>query len=283
MIRDQASQAALLGNVRAFVRDVAMPAEVRVAAEDAMPEDLMGQMRRRGYFGWSIPEEYGGAGLLTKELAQASIELSQAAVAFRARVGINTGIGSESLIQDGSAALKRRYLPHLASGALTGALAPTEPEAGSDATALQTTGVPVGNDAYRLNGHERYIMLAPIADLFTVFARTEPGARGKDGITAFLLERGTPGLTTSGSTPKMGQEGAPIGGVFLRDCVVPADNIVGQPGGGFRILMKTLNKQRINLAALATGATSSAALSASSNWSRPCWQTAKWRLRRHAP
>ncbi len=253
MIRDQASQAALLNDVRAFVRDVAMPAEVRVAAEDAMPEDLVEQMRRRGYFGWSIPEEYGGAGLLTEELAQANIELSQAAVAFRARVGINTGIGSESLIQDGSAALKRRYLPYLASGALTGALALTEPEAGSDATALQTTGVPVGNDAYRLNGHKRYITLAPIADLFTVFARTEPGARGKDGITAFLVERGTPGLTTSGSTPKMGQEGAPIGEVFLRDCVVPADNIVGQPGGGFRILMKTLNKQRINLAALATG------------------------------
>jgi len=253
VIRDQARQSALLDEVRGFVRGVAMPAEARVAAEDAMPEELVEQMRRRGYFGWSIPEEYGGAGLTTEELALANIELSQAAVAFRARVGINTGIGSESLIQDGSTALKRRYLPGLASGALTGALALTEPEAGSDATALQTTGTRVGNDAYCLNGHKRYITLAPIADLFTVFARTDEGSRGRDGITAFVVERGTPGLATSGATPKMGQEGAPIGEVFLRDCVVSAEAIVGEPGGGFRTLMKTLNKQRINLAALATG------------------------------
>ena len=252
MIRDEARLSALLADVQQFVREVAIPAEPAVAADDAMPETLVEEMRRRGYFGWSIPEEYGGAGLTTEELALCNIALSQASVAFRARVGINTGIGSESLIQDGTEAQKRRYLPALASGALTGALALTEPEAGSDATALQATGVPEGNDAYRLNGHKRYITLAPIADLFTVFVRTEPGPRGQ-GVTAFLIERGTPGLSTSASTPKMGQEGAPIGEVFLRDCVVPAEAIVGQPGHGFRTVMKTLNKQRINLAALATG------------------------------
>ena len=252
MIRHEGRLAALLDGVAAFVRDVAIPAEPAIAAADSMPEPIVEEMRRRGYFGWSIPEEFGGAGLTTEELAMANIALSQAATVFRARVGINTGIGSESLIQDGSDALKRRYLPRLASGELTGALALTEVEAGSDATALQATGVAEGNGAYRLNGHKRYITLAPIADLFTVFVRTGPGARG-EGVTAFLVERGTPGLRVSGPTPKMGQEGAPIGEVFLQDCIVPAENIVGAPGRGFRTVMKTLNKQRINLAALATG------------------------------
>ncbi len=252
MIRDSETFPAFLDEIRHFVREVAMPAEAEVAAGDRMPARLEDEMRRRGYFGWSIPEAYGGAGLTTEELALANIELSRAAVAFRARVGINTGIGSESLIQDGSDTLKRRYLPLLASGALTGALALTEPEAGSDALALQTTAEPCGNDAYRLNGHKRYITMAPIADLFTVFARIGPGNRS-EGVTAFLVERGAPGLSTSASTPKMGQEGAPIGEVFLRDCVVPADMIVGTPGSGFRTVMRTLNKQRINLAALATG------------------------------
>jgi len=252
MIREPYRLKALLDDVGQFVRDVAIPAEPAVAAADRMPEPLEEEMRRRGFFGWSIPEEFGGAGLTTEELALANIALSQASVAFRARVGINTGIGSESLIQDGSDALKRRFLPGLAAGTITGALALTEPEAGSDATALQATATAAGNDAYCLNGHKRYITLAPIADLFTVFARTGPGARG-EGVTAFLVERGTPGLTTSASTPKMGQEGAPIGEVFLRDCVVPADMVVGEVGRGFRTVLKALNKQRINLAALATG------------------------------
>jgi len=254
MIRDAAKFAALLADVRQFVRDVAIPSEDRVEAEDRIPDDIVEQMRRRGYFGWSIPEAFGGAGLTTEELARANIELSQCSVAFRARVGTNTGVGSESLVQDGTDEQKRSYLPRLASGALTGALALTEADAGSDAGALATVAEPAGNDAWRLNGRKRYITLAPIADLFTVFARTDRTARNADAITAFLVERGTPGLTTSLSTPKMGQEGAPIGEVFLDACIVPADAIVGgRLNGGFRTLMKTLNKQRINLAALSTG------------------------------
>ena len=253
MIRDNLKLQTLLSDVDQFVQAVAIPAEAAIAAADEFPTEMATEMGNRGYFGWSIPEEYGGAGLTTEELALGNIALSRAAVAFRARVGINTGIGSESLIQDGSEALKRRYLPRLASGELTGALALTEVGAGSDATALRTTAKPVGNDAYRLDGHKRYITLAPIANLFTVFARTDEAGHKADGITAFLVERGTPGLRTSASTPKMGQEGAPIGEVFLEDCIVRADMIVGEVGGGFRTVMKTLNKQRINLAALSTG------------------------------
>lgn len=254
MIRDPERFGAFLDEVRDFVRTVAMPAEDLVEREDTIPDALVADMRRRGYFGWSIPEAYGGAGLTTEELALANIELSRCSVAFRARVGINTGIGSESLVQDGSEAQKAAYLPRLASGEITGALALTEPEAGSDASALQATGVSLGDGRWRLNGHKRYITLAPIADLFTVFVRTESdAARNADAITAFLVERDTAGLSTSGSTPKMGQEGAPIGEVFLDDCIVSDSAILGQRGGGFRTMMKTLNKQRINLAALATG------------------------------
>lgn len=253
MIRDDARLERLLADVRQFVRDIAIPSEDVVERDDRIPEEIVQEMRRRGYFGWSIPQEYGGSGLTTEELALANIELSQCSVAFRARVGINTGIGSEALVQDGSEELKRAYLPRLASGELTGALALTEPEAGSNATALETVGKRLSDGSYRLNGTKRYITLAPIADLFTVFARTEEGVSNKNAITAFLVERGTPGLETSPSTPKMGQEGAPIGEVYLRDCVVPAKAIIGKPGSGFQSIMKALNKQRINLSSLSTG------------------------------
>jgi acyl-CoA dehydrogenase len=109
-------------------------------------------------------------------------------------------------------------------------------------------------DHYVLNGTKRYITLAPIADLFQVFARTDAANKGAGGVSAFLIERGAPGLTTSGSTPKMGQEGAPIGEVHLKDCRVPASAIIGgEAGRGFKTVMKVLNKQRVNLASLCTG------------------------------
>ena len=254
MIRDEAAFAALIADVRAFVRTVAMPAERGIAAADAMPEAIVDEMRRRGYFGWSIPEAYGGSGLTTEELSRANIELSQCAVVFRARVGMNTGIAAEGLVQDGSEALKARYLPRMDSGGITGCLALTEPEAGSDASALRTIATPIGPGRWRLDGRKRYITLAPIADVFTVMARTgAPDARGADAATAFLIERGTPGLSTSPQTPKMGQEGAPIGEVMLDGCEIDESQVIGTVDGGFRTVLKALNKQRINLAALSTG------------------------------
>ena len=254
MIRDKQRLDQLLAGTRQFVREVAMPNEARVERDDRIPDEIVQTMRGLGLFGWSIPEAYGGSGLTTEELALANMEISQCSVAYRVRIGINTGVGSESLVQDGTPEQKQRYLPRLASGEFTGALALTEPEAGSDATALQTVAQRDASGRYVINGHKRYITLAPIADLITVFARSEEGRRPADSISAFLIERGTAGLQCSTPTPKMGQDGGPIGEVHLQDVRAAADAIIGGvPGKGFRTVMKTLNKQRINLAALSIG------------------------------
>ncbi len=253
MIRHPEKFTPLLAEVRHFVRQECIPLEAQVDQDDQIPEALVQRMRDLGLFGHSIPEAYGGAGLTSEELSLVNMEVSQAGTTFRARFGGNTGIASESLVVDGTEAQKQRYLPRLASGEITGCFALTEPEAGSDATALTTQAVRDG-DSYVISGHKCYITNAPIADLFTVFARTEPAIKGAAGITAFLVERGTPGLSTPTGYRKMGQHGSPVGEVLLDHCRVPASAILGgQTGTGFRSAMKALNKQRINLAGLCIG------------------------------
>lgn len=253
MIRDEQRQQQLLAEVRDWVRTVAIPNEDRVARTAEVPGALVDDMRRRGFFGWSIPTAYGGRGLTTEELIQAALELSQCSVAFRARVGTNTGIGSEALVADGTEEQKRAYLPKLASGEWTGCFALTEKEAGSDATALQTSAVRDG-DSYVLNGAKCFITNAPIADLFTVLVRTDPDDLSYRGISAFLVERGTPGLSTGEPYQMMGQAGSPVSEVYFENCRVPAANLIGGvEGQGFRTAMKVLNKQRLHLAALCTG------------------------------
>lgn len=253
MIRDQAKLDALLAGVRSWVRGVAHPAEDRVAESNEVPGDIVRDMAARGYFGWSIPERYGGLGLTTEELILGAIELSQCAVAFRARVGTNTGIGSEALVADGTEEQKMEYLPRLASGEMTGSFALTEPGAGSDASALTTSARRDGGD-YVLDGLKCYITNAPIAGLFTVMARTDPGSTGARGVSAFIVERDSPGLTTSAPYRMMGQAGSPVGEVRFDGVRVPARNLIGGvEGQGFHTAMKVLNKQRIHLAALCTG------------------------------
>lgn len=253
MIRHPEKFQQLLAQVRDFVRTECIPLETQVDQSDEIPEALVQRMRDLGLFGHSIPEAYGGAGLTSEELSMVNIEVSQAATTFRARFGGNTGIASESLVVDGTEEQKRRYLPGLASGAVTGCFALTEPGAGSDATALTTEAVRDGDD-YLISGRKCFITNAPIAGLFTVFARTDPSIKGAAGVTAFLIERGTPGLETPPAYRKMGQHGSPVGEVLLDRCRVPASAILGgQTGQGFRTAMRALNKQRINLAGLCIG------------------------------
>lgn len=206
MIREPAAFEALLERVRRFVRDIAIPAEARVESCDEIPKDIVATMRADGFFGWSIPEAYGGAGLTTEELVLAAFELSQCSVAFRARVGTNTGIGSEGIVADGTEQQKQAYLPRLASGEWTGCLAVTEPDAGSEASNVRTTARRDGG-CYILDGEKCFITNAPLADVFTVTARTDPHSKGAAGVSAFIVERGSAGLATGAPYRKMGLAG----------------------------------------------------------------------------
>ena len=245
-----------MSEIRSFVREIAIPAEAEVVEKNQIPEAIVEVMRKRGFFGWSIPREYGGSGLSTEELALANIEISQAATTFRARAGTNTGIGSEGLVQDGTKAQKEKWLPRLASGEITGCLALSEPDAGSDATALKTIALQVKGSPgqFLINGTKRYITNAPIADLFTVFARTNPSDLSHKGISAFLISKDIPGISAGPEHKKMGQAGSPVSEVFLKDVLATSDDVIGgELGMGFATAMKALNKQRINLAALCIG------------------------------
>lgn len=253
MIREPAAFESFLERIRRFVREVAIPAEALIESSESVPDDIVEAMRQSGFFGWSIPEAYGGAGLTTEELVLAAFELSQCSVAFRARVGTNTGIGSEGIVADGTEEQKRKYLPRLASGEWTGCLAVTEPDAGSEASNLRTTARAEG-DVYILDGEKCYITNAPLADVFTVTARTDPASTGAKGVSAFIVERGMPGVSTSAPYRKMGQAGSPVGAVYFNQCRLPAANLIGgREGAGFKTILKVLNKQRIHLAALCTG------------------------------
>lgn len=253
MIRNQTSHSALVARVREWVREVARPAEARVADTGEIDDEIVESMRKEGFFGWSIPEDHGGAGMSAEELVLAAMELSQCSTAFRARVGTNTGIGSEALIVDGTEQQKQRYLPQLANGTMTGCFALTEENAGSDATNIETMARKDG-DGWVIDGAKRFITNAPIANLFTVLARTDTNSQGAQGISAFLVEAGTPGLCPGKPYQKMGQAGSPVSDIILENCRVPNDALLGNlEGEGFRTTMKVLNKQRLHLAALCIG------------------------------
>jgi len=252
MIRNQDEFSLFLDSLKKYCKEKLIPREAEVALLDEVPADIVHDMANFGLFGFSIPEAYGGFGMTTEELALAAIELSQCSVAFRARVGTNTGIGAEGLVVDGSELQKKKYLPKLASGEITGCFALTEPEAGSDAASLKTTARKDG-EHFILNGTKCFITNAPISDLFTVMARTDPSKPKADGVSAFLVEKNTPGLSVGKPYKKMGQAGSPVSEVHFENCRIPASNLIGAEGAGFKTAMKVLNKQRIHLAALCIG------------------------------
>lgn len=239
-----------------FVTERLIPQEHRVEAEDAIPAALVGEIRDMGLFGMSIPEVYGGLGLTMSEEVQAAFILGQTSPAFRSLVGTNNGIGSQGIIIDGTEAQKARYLPSLASGQMIASFALTEPDAGSDAGSLRTTARRDG-DVFVLNGTKRYITNAPRADLFTVFARTNPKVKGSAGVSAFLVEAGTAGLSLGRPDAKMGQRGSQICDVVLSDVRVPAESIIGghvRLNQGFKTAMKVLDRGRLHISAVCVGA-----------------------------
>lgn len=250
MIRDQASFSELIATLRRFVTERLRPLEARVAEEDRVPPDLIDEMRALGLFGLSIPEEYGGLGLTMEEEVLAAIEIGRTSPAFRSVFGTNNGIGSQGIIMDGSAAQREAWLPRLAAGEIIASFALTEAEAGSDAASLQTRARREG-DAYILNGTKRFITNAPVADIFTLMARTGEGGAG--GISAFIVPRDAPGLSVGRPERKMGQQGTAIADVVLEDCRVPAANLIGREGQGFKTAMKVLDRGRLHIAAVCVG------------------------------
>lgn len=254
MIRDPETQALLEEGVRRFIQEVLVPHEEEVAETDQIPADVVTQMKEIGLFGLSLPEEYGGLGVTMEEEVRIAFELGQTSPAFRSLIGTNNGIGAMGIYLDGTDEQKQTYLPRLASGELIGSFALTEPEAGSDAASLRTTAVRDG-DHYILNGTKRFITNAPEAGLFTVMARTDSTIKGAGGISAFIVEAGTPGLSLGKIDKKMGQKGAHTCDVIFTDCKVPAANLIGnREGVGFKTAMKVLDKGRLHIAAVAIGA-----------------------------
>jgi len=254
MIRDPESFNLLLDTLARFVRERLIPAEQQVADSDEIPAGILSEMRGMGLFGLTIPEHYGGLGLTMEEEVRVTMALTQAAPAFRSIVGTNNGIGSMGIVIDGSDAQKQRYLPRLASGELIGSFALTEPGAGSDAASLATTARRDG-DHYVLNGTKRYITNAPEAGVFTVMARTDLNSKDAAGVSAFIVERDTPGLSVGKPDRKMGQRGAHTADVVFDNVRVPAENLIGgKEGLGFKTAMKVLDKARLNIAAVCVGA-----------------------------
>lgn len=254
MIRDQETLTLLLDTLSRFVLERLIPAENIVAETDEIPDDIVAEMRELGLFGLCVPEEYGGLGLTMEEEVLVAFEIAKTSPAFRSLIGTNNGIGSQGLIVDGTEEQKQYYLPKLASGELIASFALTEPGSGSDAASLRTSAVRDG-DFYVLNGTKRFITNAPEAGIYTVMARTNPEIKGAGGISAFIVEKGTPGLSLGKRDHKMGQKGAHTCDVMFDNCRVPAANIIGaKEGVGFKTAMKVLDKGRLHISAICVGA-----------------------------
>ncbi|MCW9033981.1 MAG: acyl-CoA dehydrogenase family protein [Alphaproteobacteria bacterium] len=237
-----------------FVQERLIPAEDAVAESDLIPDEIVVEMKEMGLFGMSIPTEYGGLGLTMSEEVQMAFIIGGASPAFRSLIGTNNGIGSQGIVMDGTEEQKQYYLPKLASGEMVGSFALTEPGAGSDAASIRCSAVKDGDD-YIINGTKRFITNAPEASVFTLMARTNPDIKGAGGITAFLVDAESSGITLGKWDRKMGQKGAHTCDVMFDDCRVPASAIIGgKEGMGFKTAMKVLDRGRLHISAVCAGA-----------------------------
>ena len=252
MIRDQETIKQLVDLIERFVRERLVPNEERLATEGRLPDDILEEMKALGLFGLTIPEEYGGLGLTMEEEILVSIALGRTSPAFRSIMGTNNGIGSAAVVFNGTEEQKQKYLPKYASGEWISCFCLTEPEAGSDAASLKTTAVRDG-DHYVLNGTKRYITNAKVAHTFNVMARTDPDNKGARGISSFIVERDTPGITLGSVDKKMGQAGSMTCDVIFEDCRVPAENLIGEEGEGFVTAMKVLDRGRLHISGVSVG------------------------------
>ncbi len=239
-------------SIREFVQNELKPYAHEVEDSCKIPDSILDKMRNRGLFGATIPKEYGGGGMGKLEFCLIEEELVKAHFAFQDIISLNNGLGSKGLVLDGSEALKQKYLPRLASGELISAFALTEPDAGSDAASLTTSAVRQG-DHFILNGLKHFITNAPIADVFIVIAVTDSEKGVKGGMSAFLVERETPGVSIGHIHNTMGMHGTHKSEVVFKNAPVPVSNVIGDVGNGFMTAMKTVDDGRMGVAAASLG------------------------------
>ncbi len=236
--------------VRTLARERIAPRAAEIDKSAEFPWDVVELYRDQGLFGVMFDEEYGGLGASALMTLVAVEEVSKVCATSGLILGVQE-LGSLGLKLAGSEEQKRRYLPLLASGEWLAAYALTEPGSGSDSAAMRSEARLEG-DEYVLNGSKRFITNAGVANLYTVFAKTDPGA-GHAGISAFLVESDAPGFEVGRIEPKMGIKGSTTGEVFFDDCRVPADNLLGEEGEGFRIAMRILDRSRPGIGAQGLG------------------------------
>lgn len=241
----------LVDTLRHFCREQVDPLWKTIEDEDEIPPKLLARAADLGLFGLSIPPEYGGLGLPMIARALVYEQLGRTHAGFTSIIGTHCGIGVSVIVRAGSEEQKRRFLPSLASGDVVAAFALTEPEAGSDAGNLRLLATRDGA-GWRLDGTKHFITNSKIAGLFTVFART--GGAGGKGISAFVVEAGTPGFQVGAAQATMGLRGSHVAELSFEGCWVPDDQMIGAPGTGYQAALATLAQGRVGIAARCVGA-----------------------------
>jgi acyl-CoA dehydrogenase len=243
----------LVSLLREFIRHEVMPAEVGIDESDEIPARLIAQAKEMGLYGYAIPAEYGGLGLSVEQQVRVAIELGYTSPAFRSLFGTNNGIAGQVLVSAGSDEQRKQWLPRLASGEVVASFALTEPDAGSDPSRLVTT-ARGDADGWVIDGLKRYITNAPAADVFMVFARTDPDAPPGKGIGVFIVPARIPGVTVAPKDHKMGQAGAWTADVAFNGVRVPADALVGEAAqAGYATAMRSLAHGRLTIAGVCVG------------------------------
>jgi alkylation response protein AidB-like acyl-CoA dehydrogenase len=241
--------------IRDTARDFAQKEIVPIAAEfdesGEFPHKTIQKMGEMGFMGIEIPEEYGGAGMDTLAYVLALEEISKADAAHGVIMSVNNSLYCHGIMKFGTDEQKRRFVTPIASGKAIGAYSLTEPMSGSDAGTMKSRAVRDGNH-YILNGRKSWVTSGPVADYFVVFMMTDPEKKHK-GITAFLVEGNTPGLTRGKKEPKLGIRASATSELIFEECRVPVENRLGEEGEGFKIAMTVLDAGRIGIATQALG------------------------------
>jgi isovaleryl-CoA dehydrogenase len=238
---------AIRESVRDFAQSEIAPRAEEIDRTNQFPIDLWPRMGALGLHGITVEEDYGGSGLGYLEHVVAMEEVSRASASVGLSYGAHSNLCVNQIRRNGTDAQKRRYLPQLISGEHVGALAMSEPGAGSDVVSMKTTAEKRG-DRYVLNGSKMWITNGPVAQTLVVYAKTDPDA-GPRGITAFLIEKGMKGFSTAQKLDKLGMRGSDTCELVFEDCEVPEENVLGEVGRGVKILMSGLDYERAVLAA----------------------------------